>query len=173
MIGDPIPDPHTQARAELSASIDQFFAAGRQVVILDGPRCEPRWKSQKQAPAASQATSEAKAPRDLVRRAREAAKTMTLDEAYRALGVSRTVLHRLAKEEGFLFRRHDKERKRREAARKAKAEQEAKLVALIRANSGKGLSRHCVAKQLGISSHYLVSLAQKNGIDFPRRGARS
>ncbi len=89
------------------------------------------------------------------------------------LGVSRTVLHRLAKEEGFFFRRHDKERQRREAARKVKAEQEAKLVGLIRANSGKGLSRNFVAKQLGISSHYLVSLAKKNGIDFPRRSDRT
>ncbi|MBA1202670.1 hypothetical protein G7009_13055 [Pseudomonas capeferrum] len=98
---------------------------------------------------------------------------MTLDEAYRALGVSRTVLHRLANEAGFFFPQRDKERQRREAARKAKAEQEVKLVALIRENSGKGLSRNFVAKKLGITSHYLVSLATKNNIDFPRRNDRS
>jgi len=93
---------------------------------------------------------------------------MTLDEAYRALGMSRTALYRMAKEAGFFFPRHDKERERREIARKAKAEEQAKLVELIRANSGIGLSRNFVAKKLGISNQYLARLAQENGIDFPR-----
>ncbi|MGH8381727.1 hypothetical protein [Pseudomonas sp.] len=112
--------------------------------------------------------TEVAAKRELLERAREAAKTMTLDEAYRALGMSRTELHRMTKEAGFYFQSNDKEHKAREVARQAKAEERAKLVELIRANSGIGLSRNFVAKKLGISNHTLVKLAEENGIDFPR-----
>lgn len=170
MIGAAIPDPRQQVLASLNASIDEFFASGRQAEQCPGPAFKPRdpHHGPGQVHGNETARAEAVAKRKLLERAREAAKTMTLDEAYRALGVSRTALHRLAKEAGFFFPRHDKERERREIARKAKTEARAKLVELIRANSGIGLSRHFVAKKLGISSHYLVRLAEENGIEFPR-----
>lgn len=170
MIGDPIPNPRVQVLAQINSSIEQFFAAGRQPERLEGPTFKPREPHHGPNHAHSDRPAQAAiaAKRELLERAREAAKTMTLDEAYRALGISRTALHRMAKEAGFFFPRRDKERERREIARKAKAEEKAKLVELIRANSGIGLSRHFVAKKLGISSHYLVRLAEENGIDFPR-----
>ena len=43
---------------------------------------------------------------------------------------------------------------------------------LLKANSGKGLSRHFVAKRLGISPHYLRRLIEEHGIDFPLYGDR-
>lgn len=168
MIGDPIPSQRDQVLADLNASIDSFFASGKQPTELPAFEYQPR-RPRHDSPIADPAIkAETAAKRMLIERAREAAKTMTLDEAYRALGMSRTELHRMAKEAGFFFPRHDKERERREIARKAKAEEKAKLVELIMANSGIGLSRHFVAKKLGISSHYLVRLAEENGIDFPR-----
>ena len=78
----------------------------------------------------------------------------------------------MSKEHGFLFRSDNKELLQREIARQAKAEEVAKLVDLIRANCGKGLSRNFVAKRLGISNCYLKRLVEENGIDFPRYGER-
>ena len=167
MIGEPIPNPRDQVLADLNSRIDSFFASGKQSTELPAFEYQPR-RPRHDSPIADPAIkAEVAAKRMLIERAREAAKTMTLDEAYRALGMSRTALHRMAKEAGF-FPRHDKERERREIARKAKAEEQAKLVELIRVNSGIGLSRNFVAKKLGISNQYLARLAQENGIDFPR-----
>ncbi|CAM4002903.1 hypothetical protein [Pseudomonas wadenswilerensis] len=170
MIGGPTPNERQQVLDQLSASIDQFFAGGGQPVELPAFEYRPRRPHHGSHNAEGDSTARAAATqkRQLVERAREAAKTMTLDEAYRSLGVSRTELHRLAKEAGIFFQSCDKERQRREVARQAKAEEKAKLVELIKANSGIGLSRNFVAKKLGISNHYLVRLAEENGIDFPR-----
>ncbi|MBM3106156.1 hypothetical protein IIE18_13525 [Pseudomonas sp. V1] len=168
MIGDQIPSPRGQVLADLNARIDTFFASGKQSTELPAFEYQPRRPRHDSPIADPSIKAEVAAKRMLVERAREAAKTMTLDEAYRALGMSRTALHRMAKEAGFFFPRHDKERERRDIARKAKAEEQAKLVELIRANSGIGLSRNFVAKKLGISNQYLARLAQENGIDFPR-----
>lgn len=142
--------------------------ARKQPTELPAFEYQPR-RPRHDSPIADQTIkAEVAAKHELLERARNTAKTMTLDEAYRALGMSRTALHRMAKEAGFFFPRHDKERERREIARKAKVEETAKLIELIRANSGIGLSRHFVAKKLGINSHYLVRLAEENCIDFPR-----
>lgn len=174
MIGAPIPDPRQQVLASLNASIGEFFSSGRQAEQCPGPTFKPRdpHHGPGQVHGNETARAEAVAKRELLDRAREAAKTMTLDEAYRALGMSRTELHRMAKEAGFYFQSNDRERKARAVARQAKAEERTKLVELIRANSGIGLSRNFVAKKLGISNHTLVKLAEENGIDFPRWSER-
>lgn len=174
MIGDPVPSQRDQVLSKLNASIDQFFASGGQPTELPPFEYQPRRpRTDGQVAAGNPAIkAEAAAKRELLERAREAAKTMTLDEAYRALGMSRTALHRMAKEAGFYFQSCDKERIGREVARKARAEEKSKLVELIRANSGIGLSRNFVASKLGISNQKLVHLIEEHDIDFPRWSAR-
>ncbi|MFK0090848.1 hypothetical protein ACIQUS_26615 [Pseudomonas sp. NPDC090755] len=170
MIGDPVPNQRQQDLDSLSASIDQFFANGGQATKLPGFEYQPRRPhhgrlSDGGDPVARATASER---RETLERVRNAAKTMTLLEAVRALGIDRTTLFRISREASIYFQSANKEHKARAVARQAKADAEAKLVELIRANSGIGLSRHFVAKKLGITSHYLKRLAEKHGIDFPR-----
>ena len=170
MIGSPILDQRQQDLDQLRASIDQFFANGGQATKLPDFEYQPRRPHHGSLLAGGDPVARATAAerRETLERVREAAKTMTLIEAVRALGIDRTTLFHMSRDAGFYFQSDNKEQKARAAARQAKAEAEAKLVELIRANSGIGLSRHFVAKKLGITSHYLVRLAEKHGIEFPR-----
>ena len=168
MIGDPIPDRHELARVELADQVAQFLAAGGKVEVCKPAGNEPRPPHFGAVPPPRVADPQHKAERDLLQQARQAAKTMTLNEAYQKLGVSRTTLHRLAKEGGFFFPRHDKERVRREVVRQEKAKTRAALIEKVRAHSRTGLARSAVATQLGISNHLLIRLIQEGGIDFPR-----
>lgn len=174
MIGELIPDPRAAATLQLNASIDSYFRGGGTVQVLRG--FEPVPPRPHQAPEQSSSVQSIaerfQAERDLVQRVKEAAQTLTLAEAVHELGMGRSELHRMSKAHDFFFKSNDKERLRREIARQAKAEEAAKLVTLIKANSDKGLSRHFVAKRLGISPHYLRRLIEEHGIDFPLYGDR-
>ena len=107
-----------------------------------------------------------------MQRVKKAAKTMTLAQAVRALGMGRTELHRMSKEHGFFFMSNNKERLQREAARHIRAQQRAKLLGLLREISGTGLSAYGAAKRLAVSPHTVRALADEHGLDFPRYGSK-
>jgi AraC-like DNA-binding protein len=159
---------------QLNASIDSFFGSGGSVQVLRGFEPVPRRAHHGPGESAGDqsVTERFRAELDLVQRVKEAAKTMTLAEAVRELGIGRTELHRMSKEHGFLFRSNNREHLQREAARQARAAEKARIIDLVRANSGKGLSRHFVAKRLGISDSYIRKIIEENGLDFPLYGDR-
>lgn len=174
MNGASFPDQRAAVLAELNASIESFFGSGGTVQVLQG--FEPVPRRAHHGPDASAGhqsiTERIRAELEQVQQVKEAAKTLTLDEAVRALGMSRTLLHRMSKEHGLLFRSNNKERLQREEARKKRAAEKARIVALVGANSGKGLSRHFVAKRLGISDCYIRKIIEENNFDFPRYSQR-
>lgn len=174
MNGAPTHDPREAVLAQLNASIDTFFGSGGSVQVLRGFEPVPRRPHHAADMAAGDhsITERLRAEREQLQRVKEAAKTMTLGEAVRELGIGRTELHRMSKTHGFLFRSNNKERQQREVARQARAAEKARIVDLVRANSGKGLSRHFVAGRLGISDGYLKKIIEENGLDFPLYGDR-
>ena len=171
MNGAPNQNPREAVLAQLNASIDNFFGSGGSVQVLRGFEPVPR-RPHHAADLDHSITERLRAEREQLQRVKEAAKTMTLGEAVRELGIGRTELHRMSKAHGFLFRSNNKERQQRETARQAKAAEKARIVDLVRANSGKCLSRHFVAGRLGISDGYLKKIIEENGLDFPLYGDR-
>lgn len=175
MNGAAIPDQRAAVLAKLNASIDNFFGSGGNVQVLKGFEPVPRraHHGPDGSPTEQSVTERIRAERDLVQRVKDAAKTKTLAETMRELGVSRTELHRMSKEHGFLFRSNNQERLQREAARKARAAKHEGIVAQVKAESGKGLSRHFLAKRLGISDTYIRKIIAEHSLDFPRYGERN
>jgi len=112
------------------------------------------------------------AQHSLVQRVKKAAKTMTLAQAVRELGIGRTELHRMSKEHSFFFMSNNKERLQREVARQAREEERAKLLGLLREISGTGLSACAAAKRLSVSPHTVRNLAEEHALDFPRYGGK-
>lgn len=169
MIGESIPDRHALACAQLADSVAMFLASGGIIQT-----CKPAGSLPRPPHHGVEAPPRPESPgrpadSELLEQARTAAQSMTLNEAYVKLGISRTKLHKLAKAGGFQFPRHDKERVRRAQAREArKAEQDA-LASKIRAYAKTSLTRASVASTLGISNHLLVRLISEYNIDFPRR----
>nr|WP_279153285.1 hypothetical protein [Pseudomonas mosselii] len=174
MIGAPIQDQRAEVLAQLNASIDSFFGSGGAVQVLRGFEPVPRraHHGPGQSTEDQSASERIRAELDLVQRVKDAAKTMPLAEAVRELGMGRTELHHMSKVHGFLYRSNNKERLQREAARQVRAAEKARIMGLVRANSGKGLSRPFVAKRLGISAPYIRKIIEENDLDFPLYGDR-
>lgn len=159
MIGESIPAEHEKTRSDLAAKVAQFLAEGGQI-----HQCTNRASVPEQQPPAKLA----KANNELLKQARQAAQTMTMSEACAHLGVSRTVLHHLSKQHGFLFRVNAKQKAERDTKRQARTQARAELVDKIRAYAHTSLSRDAVAKLLGISHQHLSKLVKQHDIDFPK-----
>ncbi|MBA1200499.1 hypothetical protein G7009_01605 [Pseudomonas capeferrum] len=166
MIGENIPDQHEQARRDLGASVARFLAEGGQIQQCTGAGSVPREPNLRSYPAPQ--PQAAQIDRKLLDQARQAAKTMTLSEACAQLGVSRTTLHHLSKQHGFLFRVNTKQKAERDIKRQARTKARAELVDKIRTYAHTSLSRDAVAKLLGISHQQLSKLAKQHDIDFPK-----
>ncbi|MEG0967163.1 MAG: hypothetical protein RSG92_17510 [Pseudomonas sp.] len=172
MIGDPIPSQRDRVLADLNASIDSFFASGRQPKQLPGPTFEPR----PIRPIAADALAEPgqttpkpgiSAELNLIR---NMAKTMSFSEAVEASGITRARLIQLSKAHLIRFQVSSTERRKRVAAKQQRETQKAAHCEQIRALAGTGVTRNQVAQQLGISYGHLVRLLTDHDIDFPGRG---
>lgn len=166
MIGENIPEQHEQARADLAASVARFLAEGGQIQQCTGIGSVPRGPSFRQYPAPQ--PQAARADSDLLKQARQAAKTMTLSEACAQLGLPRTTLRHLSKQHGFLFRVNSRQQAERDMRRQLRSQARDALIDKIRAYSHTSLSRDAVAKLLGISHQQLSKLVKQHDIDFPK-----
>ena len=166
MIGENIPEQHEQARSDLAASVARFLAEGGQIQQCTGAGSVPRGPSFRQYPAPQPQAPQADS--DLLKQARQAAKTMTLSEACAHLDVTRAKLLHLSKQHGFLFKVKVKQSAARVLKRQARAQAREELVDKIRAYAHTSLSRDAVAKLLGISHQQLSKLVKQHGIDFPK-----
>lgn len=97
MIDQPIPDRRAEILAQLNSSIDSFFSEGGSVQVMRG--FEPVPRRAHHGPGETSGDPEAiaviQAQHSLVLRVKKAAKTMTLAQAVRELGIGRTELHRM------------------------------------------------------------------------------
>lgn len=173
MIGGPIPDPRRQVIEQLNASIDQFFASGRQSVIGKPPTLEPR-RVRPIAADALAGTGEQTTPKPGSRAelslVRELAKSLSFGEAIEASGIPRPRLLQLSKAHLITFQASSTERRARDAARQRREARIAGHCEQLRALAGTGITRHEATKQIGISYGYLARLLDDYGIDFPIRG---
>lgn len=172
MIGEPIPNPRDQVLADINASIDSFFASGRQPEQLPGPTFAPR-PVRPIAPDAlvepGQTTPKPGSSAEL-NLIRNMAKTMSFSEAVEASGITRARLIQLSKANLIRFQVSSTERRKRLASRLQRETQKAAHCEQIRALAGTGVTRNQVAQKLGISYGHLVRLLDDHGIDFPIRG---
>jgi len=171
MIGESVLEQHEKARAELEASIAQFLANGGQIQDCGGAASVPRrpnfrWYPDLQ-PQDKQAKQVQHSPQ-LLGRAIQAAKTMTVSEASAYLGASRAHLLTLSRKHSFCFRADAKQKLERELRRKTRAKAQDALVERIRVYAHTGLSRDAAAKLIGISQQRLTRLVDDYGIDFPK-----
>ncbi|WP_434771234.1 hypothetical protein [Pseudomonas entomophila] len=159
MIGESVLEQHEKARADLEASVAQFLAKGGQ--IHDCGQYLDRPVQDKQVVQVQHSDQ-------LLGRAIQAAKTMTVDEASTHLGASRAQLLALSRKHSFCFRANAKQKIERELRRKNRAKAQDVLVERIRVYAGTGLSRDAVAKLIGISQQRLTRLVDEHDIDFPK-----
>lgn len=171
MIGESIPERHEQARADLEASVAQFLAKGGKIQDCGGAASVPRrpnfrWYPDQQ-PHDKQVVQAQHSPQ-LLGRAIQAAKTMTVDEASTHLGARRAQLLTLSRKHSFCFRTDTKQKIERELRRKNRAQAQDALVERIRVYAHTGLSRDAVAKLIGISQQRLTRLVDEHDINFPK-----
>lgn len=166
MIGENIPEQHEQARTDLAASVARFLAEGGQIQQCTGSVSYA--PSPRQYPAREPQAAGTKADSELLERARQAAKVMTLTEASAQLGASRATLLRLTKQHSFFFRVNAKQKAERDIKRQARAQGREALIDKLRAYAHTSLSRDAVAKLLGISHKQLSKLVKQHEIDFPK-----
>ncbi|MBA1192818.1 hypothetical protein G7007_08090 [Pseudomonas entomophila] len=171
MIGENVSEQHEKARADLEASVAQFLAGGGKIQDCGAAASVPRRPSFRwypdQQPQDKQPVQVQCSPQ-LLGRAIQAAKTMTVDEASAHLGASRAQLLTLSRKHSFCFRVDAKQRIERELRRKKRAQAQDALVDRIRAYAHSGLSRDAVAKLIGISQQRLTRLVDEHDIDFPK-----
>lgn len=159
MIGESVLEQHEKARADLEDSVARFLAEGGKI----------RDCGQYQDPPAQDKQVVQVQPSDqLLGRAIQAAKTMTVDEASTHLGASRAQLLALSRKHSFCFRANAKQKLERELRRKNRAQAQDALVDRVRAYAHSGLSRDAVAKLIGISQQRLTRLVDEHDIDFPK-----
>lgn len=171
MIGESVLEQHEKARAELEASVAQFLANGGQIQDCGGAASVPRrpnfrWYPDQQ-PQDKQVEQVRHSPQ-LLGRAIQAAKTMTVSEASAYLGASRAQLLTLSRKHSFCFRIDAKQHAERELRRQTRAKTKDALVERIRVYAHTGLSRDAVAKLIGISQQRLTRLVDEHNIDFPK-----
>ncbi|MBA1187939.1 hypothetical protein G7Z99_02655 [Pseudomonas entomophila] len=171
MIGESVLEQHEKVRAELEASAEQFLANGGQIQDCGGAasvsrRPNFRWYPDQQ-PQDKQVVQPQHSPQ-LLGRAIQVAKTMTVSEASAHLGASRAQLLTLSRKHSFCFRIDAKQHAERELRRQVRAKTQDALVERIRVYAHTGLSRDAVAKLIGISQQRLTRLVDEHDIHFPK-----
>jgi predicted DNA-binding protein (UPF0251 family) len=153
-----------QEQARIDAARDFYLSRGGQVQVLASYEFKPIPPRNHPAPPEKpESSDEAKAEREAM--LRELAKTMTYAQAKEKTGLSVSTLHRAAMAGGFQFQLNVQHR-----GRAPDPEGDAKKCERLIALRDIGLTRHQVAKQMGIGRSQFERLIDQYYIDFPSKG---
>lgn len=159
---------------DLEAATAAFFAAGGQLVVLEGftyrplpQRRHPEPKPKREKPVKQEPDSERKSrAKARTEQIAELAKTMSCGEVSKLLGETKTALWGVAARGGFRF--FSPPRPARPAKVKAEPSQEDRdLAEKIIALRDAGKSRCRATAELGIGNCRLVRIIEAFDIDFP------
>jgi predicted DNA-binding transcriptional regulator AlpA len=167
-----------QRQSQLEAAKAAFFASGRQLVLLDPPRFEPRpirkdvvsTKPQrvKRRRIAEKSIDIAAQRREHVEKIRQVAMTMCYREAIEATGLSHSALYRASVEGDFKFQL-DPNFGRFGGVKDRNPERDGKLCERLAAFRDAGLTRRQACKQMGISACVLYRLMEQYGFVYPAK----